>query len=52
MAVDKKAEAGDTRYVLIDAPGSATLRAVPRTLVEAAIRRHTVAPRAGAALPA
>jgi hypothetical protein len=38
--------------VLIDAPGSATLRAVPRPLVEAAIRRHTVAPRAGAALPA
>jgi 3-dehydroquinate synthase len=52
MAVDKKAEAGDTRYVLIDAPGSATLRAVPRPLVEAAIRRHTVGPRAGAALPA
>jgi 3-dehydroquinate synthase len=52
MAVDKKAEAGDIRYVLLDAPGSATLRAVPRPQVEAAIRRHTVAPRAGAALPA
>ncbi len=52
MAVDKKAEAGDIRYVLLDAPGSATLRAVPRPQVEAVIRRHAVAPRAGAALPA
>lgn len=52
MAVDKKAEAGDIRYVLLDGPGSATLRAVPRPLVEAALRRHVAAPHTGAALPA
>jgi 3-dehydroquinate synthase len=40
MQVDKKAEAGDIRYVLLDGPGSATLRAVPRPLVEAVLRRH------------
>jgi 3-dehydroquinate synthase len=52
MAVDKKAEAGDIRYVLLDGPGSATLRGVPRPLVEAALRRHLAMPRTGAALPA
>ncbi len=52
MAVDKKAEAGDIRYVLLDAPGSATLRTVPRATVAAVLRRHTVAPRAGATQPA
>ncbi len=52
MAVDKKAEAGDIRYVLLDGPGNATVRAVPRARVEAAILRHSVAPRTGAALPA
>jgi 3-dehydroquinate synthase len=52
MAVDKKAEAGDIRYVLLDGLGQAALRAVPRTAVQAAIDRHTVAPRIGAALPA
>jgi 3-dehydroquinate synthase len=52
MAVDKKAEAGDIRYVLLDGPGNATVRPVPRAQVEAALARHTVAPRAGAALPA
>jgi 3-dehydroquinate synthase len=52
MAVDKKAEAGDIRYVLLDAPGSACVRAVARPTVEAAIRRHSVAARDGATLDA
>ena len=33
MRVDKKAEAGEIRFVLIDAPGRAVLRAVPDALV-------------------
>ena len=33
MAVDKKAEGGDIRYVLIDSPGRAVMRAVPDALV-------------------
>jgi 3-dehydroquinate synthase len=33
MAVDKKAEGGDIRYVLIDSPGGAVMRAVPDALV-------------------
>jgi 3-dehydroquinate synthase len=41
MAHDKKADAGDIRYVLLDGPASATLRRVPRATVAAAIRRHT-----------
>ena len=52
MAVDKKAEAGDIRYVLLDGLGHATLRAVPRAAVQSALDRHTVVPRTGAALPA
>ena len=52
MSVDKKAEAGDIRYVLLQGLGQATLRAVPRAAVQAALNRHTVAPRPGAALPA
>ncbi len=52
MAVDKKAEAGDIRYVLLDGPGHATVQPVPRHRVEAALNRHTAAPHAGAALPA
>jgi 3-dehydroquinate synthase len=51
MAVDKKAEGGDIRYVLLDAPGSACMRSAPRARVEAAIRRHgaTAAPSRAAA---
>jgi len=41
--VDKKASDGDIRYVLLDAPGSATMRGAPQPLVEAVIRRHTAA---------
>jgi 3-dehydroquinate synthase len=33
MRVDKKAEAGDIRFVLIDPPGSATVRGAPDALV-------------------
>ena len=33
MRVDKKAEAGEIRFVVIDAPGQASLRAAPDTLV-------------------
>jgi len=33
MRVDKKAEAGDIRFVLIDAPGSAVVRGAPDALV-------------------
>lgn len=37
MRVDKKTEAGEIRFVLIDAPGSATLRAAPDALVREVI---------------
>ncbi len=33
MRVDKKAEAGEIKFVLIDAPGNATLRSAPDALV-------------------
>ncbi len=37
MRVDKKAEAGEIRFVLIDGPGRATVRAVPDALVREVI---------------
>jgi 3-dehydroquinate synthase len=37
MRGDKKSEAGEIRFVLIDAPGSATLRAAPDALVREVI---------------
>ena len=37
MRVDKKSEAGDIRFVLIDAPGSAVVRAAPDALVREVI---------------
>jgi 3-dehydroquinate synthase len=37
MRVDKKSEAGDIRFVLIDAPGSALVRAAPDALVREVI---------------
>ncbi len=37
MRVDKKAEAGQIRFVVIDRPGSATVRTVPDTLVREVI---------------
>jgi len=41
MRVDKKAAGGDIRYVLLDGPGRAAMRAAPQTLVEQVIRRHS-----------
>ncbi len=37
MRVDKKAEAGDIRFVLIDGPGQAVVRSAPDALVRAVI---------------
>ena len=37
MRMDKKSEAGDIRFVLIDAPGSAVVRAAPDALVREVI---------------
>ena len=37
MRVDKKAEAGEIRFIVIDAPGSASLRTVPDALVRGVI---------------
>jgi 3-dehydroquinate synthase len=33
MRVDKKAEAGEIKFVLIDQPGSATVRGAPDAMV-------------------
>ncbi len=41
MRVDKKAEDGDIRYVLIQAPGKACLRAAPDSLVRELLARRT-----------
>jgi 3-dehydroquinate synthase len=39
MRIDKKAEAGEIRFVLIDGPGNATVRAAPDALVRQIIDR-------------
>ena len=41
MRVDKKAADGDIRFVLLDGPGRACLRAAPVAIVEQVIRRHS-----------
>ncbi len=41
MRVDKKAEAGETRFVLIDGQGSARLSRAPRAVVAQVIEQHT-----------
>jgi 3-dehydroquinate synthase len=41
MRVDKKAEAGAIRFVLIDSPGRAVLRSAPDDAVLRVIRRHS-----------
>ena len=41
MSVDKKAEGGETRFVLITAPGKAVLRGVPDVYVAAVIRQFS-----------
>jgi 3-dehydroquinate synthase len=40
MRHDKKAEAGDLRFVVVEAPGRAAVRAVPDDLVRAVVRAH------------
>jgi 3-dehydroquinate synthase len=44
MRVDKKAEAGEIRFIVIDAPGRAVLRPAPDDLVAASILAHSAAP--------
>jgi 3-dehydroquinate synthase len=41
MRVDKKAEAGEVRYVLIEAPGRAGVHRVPAELVDAVVRMYS-----------
>ncbi|MBT9489110.1 MAG: 3-dehydroquinate synthase [Rubrivivax sp.] len=40
MRLDKKAEAGEIRFVVIAAPGRAAVQAAPDALVEAVLRTH------------
>jgi 3-dehydroquinate synthase len=42
MRVDKKAEAGEIRFVVLDGVGKAIVRGAPDALVSAVIRSHTV----------
>ncbi len=41
MRLDKKAEAGEIRFVLLDAPGRAGLRPAPDALVREVLRAHS-----------
>lgn len=41
MSVDKKAEAGDIRYILIESLGRAALRTAPEAAVRRVIEQHT-----------
>jgi 3-dehydroquinate synthase len=41
MRVDKKAEDGDIRFVVIDAMGQASMRSAPEAMVRDVIRAHT-----------
>ncbi|KQT09466.1 3-dehydroquinate synthase [Ramlibacter sp. Leaf400] len=41
MRLDKKAEAGDMRFVVIEAPGRAAMRAAPEALVREVLRHCT-----------
>jgi 3-dehydroquinate synthase len=43
MRVDKKAEAGEIRFVVIEALGRAGVRSAPDALVEAVVRAHSEA---------
>ncbi|KAF1044268.1 3-dehydroquinate synthase [Xylophilus sp.] len=43
MRVDKKSEAGEIRFVVIDGPGRAAVRSAPDALVRAVIDENTVA---------
>jgi 3-dehydroquinate synthase len=42
MRLDKKASAGEIRFVVIDRPGSAVMRPAPDALVTEVIRRHSL----------
>jgi 3-dehydroquinate synthase len=44
MRVDKKAQAGEIRFVLIEAPGKAVLRSAPDALVREVLAEHAYAP--------
>ena len=46
MSVDKKAEAGAIRFIVIDTPGRAALRPAPDDMVLRVIRRHSHPPTA------
>ena len=52
MRHDKKAEAGEIRFVLVDGPGSATVRPAADEVVIDVIRRQGEAARSGATRPA
>ena len=41
MRLDKKAEAGELRFVVIEAPGRAGMRSAPEALVQRVIERHS-----------
>ena len=52
MRIDKKAQAGEIRFVLIDPPGSAVVRSAPDALVLRVIQRRSAAVPQPAAQPA
>jgi len=41
MRVDKKSEGGEIRFVVIDAPGRASMRPAPDALVREVLAAHT-----------
>jgi 3-dehydroquinate synthase len=49
MRVDKKAEGGEIRFVVIDGPGRAAVRPAPDALVAEVIAAHAAAPAGAAA---
>ncbi|MBL8340154.1 MAG: 3-dehydroquinate synthase [Rubrivivax sp.] len=48
MRLDKKAEAGEIRFVVIERPGCAAVRPAPDALVRAVLEQHCVGPDARA----
>ena len=52
MRHDKKARAGQVRFVVIEAPGRASVRSVPDEVVAAVIEAHTGPPTRRSATPA
>jgi 3-dehydroquinate synthase len=41
MRIDKKSEGGEIRFVVIDSPGRASVRAAPDAVVREVIAAHT-----------